>query len=505
MRSTGTIPYSNNWAGDRPADSAITYANNINGGTATARMQLHGKTLSTQYTIRPLSLMGPGGASLSPSSGTYTGQRHTPNITVYNPSYPNVTAKDYTMDVTWSPAEPINAGSYTARVVISGNYSGYWDVKYTINKANLTNVKVNVTPASTACGMPTVTASATSVGSQPVTFTYSTSENGTYTAALPTFASPGTHAVYYKASAPNHNDAVGSFQYESVSTPVTITGSSMRIPYVGGLCLDVSTAFTIDENAGEAKVTIGENTTYCITLAEAVNLAKTGTAAAPATLKLEKNINLGYNCLQIPSGVLTFDLNGKTLSGSAYLMGTLDLSGGDVTITDSGEGGTITNGNYAGVYADNCTLTIAGGINVDSTTLKAILDEGAAYWQGDKMVFLTEGQTSISGDVTVKAECKHENITYPESGITDTQHTLVCSCGYEETEKHTPDAGGYTVNDDGTHSFTCACGEIIEEHDYTKNDAHQCVCGDVEHFTLTIESIAIADDGEWYWDRMTVV
>lgn len=231
---TGTITYSNNWAGDRPADSAITYANNINGGTATARLQLHGKTLSTQYTIRPLRLMGPGGASISPSSGTYTGQRHTPNITVYNPSYPNVTAKDYTMDVTWSPAEPINAGSYTARVVISGNYSGYWDVKYTINKANLTNVQVNVTPTSTACGMPIVTASASSVGNQPVTFTYSTSENGTYTTTLPTFSSPGTHTVYYKASAPNHNDAVGSFQDESVSTPVTNTGSSMRIPYVGG-------------------------------------------------------------------------------------------------------------------------------------------------------------------------------------------------------------------------------------------------------------------------------
>ena len=38
------------------------------------------------------------------------------------------------------------------------------------------------------------------------------------------------------------------------------------------------------------------------------------------------------------------------------------------------------------------------------TTLNDLLPEGAAYWQGDKMIVLTEGQTEITGgDVTVKA------------------------------------------------------------------------------------------------------
>lgn len=57
---------------------------------------------------------------------------------------------------------------------------------------------------------PTVSANAVSVNNQPITFTYSTEQNGTY-GSMPSFTEAGTYTVYFKATAPNHNDATGSF------------------------------------------------------------------------------------------------------------------------------------------------------------------------------------------------------------------------------------------------------------------------------------------------------
>ena len=58
---------------------------------------------------------------------------------------------------------------------------------------------------------PTVSADAVSVNSQPVTFTYSKEEKGTYGTDVPAFTEAGNHTVYFKASAPNHKDTTGSF------------------------------------------------------------------------------------------------------------------------------------------------------------------------------------------------------------------------------------------------------------------------------------------------------
>lgn len=87
-------------------------------------------------------------------------------------------------------------------------------VTYTILPADLSEVTVKQTGTLTANGSaqtPTVSADAVSVNSQPVTFTYSKEEKGTYGADVPAFTEAGDHTVYSKASAPNHKDTTGSF------------------------------------------------------------------------------------------------------------------------------------------------------------------------------------------------------------------------------------------------------------------------------------------------------
>lgn len=109
-----------------------------------------------------------------------------------------------------------------SNVVLDGECKGDYQVAdFTVTAsilpATLTDVSVKQTGTLVFNGTAQraeVSASATAVNDQPVTFLYSAEENGTYAEEVPAFTEAGQHTVYYKASAPNHNDAKGSFTVE---------------------------------------------------------------------------------------------------------------------------------------------------------------------------------------------------------------------------------------------------------------------------------------------------
>ena len=110
-------------------------------------------------------------------------------------------------------------GEYTIYFKIQGdeyhNNSGVARVVATISNATLTNVNVSQTGTLTYNGSSqnaSVSASATSVNSQEVTFTYSLEEDGVYSTSIPSFTNAGTYTVYYKVNAPYHDEATGSFE-----------------------------------------------------------------------------------------------------------------------------------------------------------------------------------------------------------------------------------------------------------------------------------------------------
>lgn len=89
----------------------------------------------------------------------------------------------------------------------------------------LADVSVQQTGTLTYSGKPqtaNVTTSATAVNNETVTFAYSAEQNGTYSAEVPAFTDAGTHTVYYKASAADHNDATGSFAVTLGKAPLTL-------------------------------------------------------------------------------------------------------------------------------------------------------------------------------------------------------------------------------------------------------------------------------------------
>lgn len=151
-------------------------------------------------------------------SGVYDGSQHSITVTVTSPEgttikYNTDGSTEYSLTDTPSFEE---VGTYTVYYqVTKDNYTtvtGSKDVE--ITNATLTNVSVQQDGTITYDGSaqtPQVKTSAIAVNSQPVSFTYSLSEDGDYTADVPAVTETGTYTVYYKASAPNHSVTPGSF------------------------------------------------------------------------------------------------------------------------------------------------------------------------------------------------------------------------------------------------------------------------------------------------------
>ena len=79
-----------------------------------------------------------------------------------------------------------------------------------------------------------IIASGESVDGTPVTFTYSTTENGIYTSEVPAFTDAGTYTVYYKAEAANHEPATGTFTVTIDPLPISLLSvSSISKTYDG--------------------------------------------------------------------------------------------------------------------------------------------------------------------------------------------------------------------------------------------------------------------------------
>ena len=175
--------------------------------------------------------------TLDPENGTYNGGAYTPSVTVAFNGAPLIKDTDYTLS--WDKSGLTDQGTYTVRVVGIGNFTGFADKTFTINAADLSTVKVEQSGTLTYDGgnalTPTVSANAVAVNNQPISFTYSTLQDGTY-GSMPSFIKAGTYTVYYKATAPNHNEAKGSFTVtvEKAVPVYTAPAAKENLSYNGG-------------------------------------------------------------------------------------------------------------------------------------------------------------------------------------------------------------------------------------------------------------------------------
>ena len=354
---------------------------------------------------------------------------------------------------------PENLGEYYAKLYDSEN-NQIGDVFFRIVLADMTDVSVvqNGTLTYTAEEQTaSVNAFATTAdGSDPV-FKYSLTSGSGYDDTVPSFTEAGSHTVYYKVTAPNHNDATGSFTVTIGKAPLTITAQDKATVYgsaaplfnvvcagfVGGQnegylngSLSLSCAYdTADpdhRNAGEYDIVPSGYTSDNYE----IGFVKGTLTVAPKTLTVTANDHtIGYG--DEPTN------NGVSISGFAYGEGMSVLDGdlsyaygytqfGDVgsyAITPSG----FTEGNYVFDYV-NGTLT------VQKATLTVTIDSQEVYYGDEANPFtytitgFVNGETeeglrdagALSGTLTMTSEYE-PGLDPGTDGIYVEENTLVAT------------------------------------------------------------------------------
>lgn len=180
-------------------------------GTITASEITYGQTLSESRIS---------GKMKDPNAGDAVNGTFTWTDGTINPK-----AGDYEAEWTFTPA-----AGYEKYATVTGT------VTVKVKPAKLT-VSVNASRMYYYTGeeqIASIIASGESVDGTPVTFTYSTTENGIYTSEVPAFTDAGTYTVYYKAEAANHEPATGTFTVTIDPLPVSLLSvSSISKTYDG--------------------------------------------------------------------------------------------------------------------------------------------------------------------------------------------------------------------------------------------------------------------------------
>ena len=113
-----------------------------------------------------------------------------------------------------------------------------------------------------------------------------------------------------------------------------------------------TTPCTVCGAVAVAKVVNGSSTTYVGNLADAFTEGNSG-----ATVTLLSEVDLGANYISIDN-TFTLDLNGQTVKATGY--SAFNISGGSITIQDSGTGGKIES-SYITIEVKSGTLSIKSG------------------------------------------------------------------------------------------------------------------------------------------------
>lgn len=267
-----------------PDEYEIEYLNNTDAGAATVTVTdkaggNYKVTGSTSFTIEKKTLTDD--MVTVSADFKYDGNEKSPTVTVKNAGTTLAENTDYTL----SNNKKTAADDYELTVNGKGNYQGEIKKNWSIGKANITEVSVNQKGTLTYNATeqtPAVETSASAKGGETVTFKYSLEESGAYATSLPKFKNvkDGGYTVYFKASAPNHNDYDGNFTVTLSPKEITVSSASAKnrnyeagktsveIESVtfGGATLTKGTDYSATANAENENAGIGKRVTGTVEL-----------------------------------------------------------------------------------------------------------------------------------------------------------------------------------------------------------------------------------------------
>ena len=299
-------------------------------------------------------------------------------------------------------------------------------IELTVSNAELSNVSVEQTGALTYNGQPQtaeVAAKATAVDGQTVAFTYSDTQDGNYSEAVPAFTEAGTHTVFFKASAPNHNDVIGSFtviiEKQTVTEPTIVSKT-----YTGAnLTAEVSDTdlYTVKTNDGG---TATGNYHVVLVLKDSVNYKWSTTEDAEVTLTFTITATVNAWTTQPSISGWTYGQTANAPTGAAKF-GTVIVS-----YTGTANDGITWDSTSAPTKAGSYTATFTVSATNDYGSLEKAVDftiersavtvtaDNKSKTYGDTDPALTYSHTALAdndslADITVTREDGEGADTYP--------------------------------------------------------------------------------------------
>ena len=296
--------------------------------------------------------------TINPASSSYTITPSAKDDLVYNGSAQTLVNAGSTSDgnVQYS----LDGGAFSATLptaTLPGTYnvsykivgdsnhenSGTSSFSVTISSAELTSVSVVQSETLTYTGSPqtaTVDTSATAVGGQTVSFTYSSTIDGTYTSSVPSFTEVGSYTVYFKANADYHNEFSGSF---------TVTIEKAAPDYD-----ELPTAKTNLSYTGSAQVLVNAGSTSDGSIQYSVNGGAFSTTLPTATLP--GTYDVSYK--------IVGDSNHENSGTSSF---SVTISSAELTSVSVSQNGALTYTGSAQTASVDTSATAVGGEEVSFT------------------------------------------------------------------------------------------------------------------------------------------
>ena len=343
-----------------PAGASLSGSGTLSGGSAFTTENLTEDMISVpedwHYTGEDLTEKIKGAVSLN-GEVTICGQTFTASTDGWELSVEKVSELEYTVKYTHT-----DKGTLSKTVTIAKGQTALSDV--------VTYKEDGTTPANTF-----------SVGETIIVKAAATFPANNAIMAAAEFDTPAGEqmAVYYndtQISAPSTvENGVHTMTVDTSNLPESALNKEigLTVKYIESGNASGATATTNVTVTAVARVKKDSTTTYVGALADAFTEGNSG-----ATVTLLSEVDLGSNYIEIRgSSTFTLDLNGQTVKASHY--GAFNISGGSLTIQDSGTGGKI--------ESSNITIEVTGGtLSIKSGTVSGLYG-----------VNITSGTVNISG------------------------------------------------------------------------------------------------------------
>ncbi|MCD8012537.1 MAG: YDG domain-containing protein, partial [Lachnospiraceae bacterium] len=333
---------------------------------------------------------------------------------------------------------------------------------YYITSAELTSASVEQSGTLTYDGTAQtaeVTASAATVDGtdDDITFTYSMSENGEYTASVSAFTNAGTYTVYYRAEAANYETVSGSFTVTIAAKSVTasISGTTEKT-YDGTTDTTTDQGLSIElSGVVDGDTVTAAATGYAYNSADVVS-ASTITATG-ITLSGE---DAGNYTLSDDTATVAGSITARTLSESDFTVDTDEETYSGSAITKTIVGSLAEDTDYTVTYANNtsagtATITITGTGNYTGSLIYDFTIEPKEI-----TVSISGTTGNVYGGTITAATATLDGVTDADEGNVDVTLTYTGTANdgteYESTEVPTL-AGTYTVTatiSDSNYSLT---------------------------------------------------